>query len=145
MADLKRAHDGGPRKPHRVMVPLMLFASSMIMALAWLGHLRFKQLSFGVAIPLAWLLVLPEYALNIAALRRGYGRYTGGQMAAFRLCSGVICVALVARVVLGEPLTTHKLIGFALMFVAMSLIAVKPTPSTQSAAADLRIPEGENP
>ncbi len=96
------------------------------MALAWLGHLRFKQLSYWVAIPLAWLLVLPEYALNIAALRRGYGRYSGGQMAAFRLCSGVVCVALVARLVLGEPLTTTKLVGFALMLVAMVLVAAKP-------------------
>ena len=106
----------------------MLFFSSMIMALAWLGHLKFKQLPYAVAIPVAWLLVLPEYALNIAALRRGYGRYTGGQMAAFRLCSGVVCVALVARVVLGEALTTSKLIGFGLMLVAMVLIATKPEP-----------------
>ncbi len=80
----------------------MLFLSSLIMALAWLGHLRFKELSFGLATLFAWLLVFPEYLLNIGAIRLGYRFYTGGQMAAFRLCSGVICVALVARYVLKE-------------------------------------------
>jgi len=40
-----------------------------------------------------------------------------------RLCSGVVCIALVSRYVLGEPLTPRKLAGFALMFVAMALIA----------------------
>lgn len=119
---------------HRPLVPLMLFVSSMIMALAWLGHLKFKQLPYSVAIPVAWLMVLPEYALNIAALRRGYGRYTGGQMAAFRLCSGVVCVALVARVVLDEALTTSKLVGFGLMLVAMVLIAAKPDAKPPPAA-----------
>lgn len=93
------------------------------MALAWLGHLRFKEeVSFLMATAVAWLLVLPEYALNILALRLGIKRYSGGQMAAFRLCSGVVCIALVSRFVLGEPLTTKKLIGFLLMFVSMLLI-----------------------
>lgn len=106
----------------RVLVPLMLFASSVIMALAWLGHLRFKELPFHWAILAAWLIVLPEYILNIAAIRLGYGTYTGGNMATFNLCSGVVCVALVSRFVLGEPLTGQKLFGFGLMVVAMVLV-----------------------
>ena len=102
----------------------MLLASSAIMALAWLGHLRFKaDLSFATATLMAWLLVLPEYGLNITALRKGYGTYTGGQMAAFRLCSGVVFIALVSRYVLGEPLGLRKLLGFGVMFIAMALIA----------------------
>ena len=105
-------------------MPLMLVASSCIMALAWLGHLRFKkELSFAMATLAAWLIVLPEYGLNISALRRGYGTYTGAQMAAFRLCSGVVCVALVSRFVLGEALTLRKLLGFGIMIAAMALIA----------------------
>ncbi|MHC5010499.1 MAG: DMT family protein [Planctomycetota bacterium] len=107
----------------RYLVPFMLIGSSSIMALAWLGHLRFKeQLTFVTASALAWLLVLPEYALNISALRMGIRFWTGGQMAAFRLCAGVVCVALVARVVLGETLTATKIAGFGLMFVAIVLI-----------------------
>lgn len=85
----------------------MLVGSSLIMALAWLGHLRLKnELSFASATLLAWLLVLPEYALNIKALRMGYGLYSGGQMAALRLASGVVAVAVVSRFVLNEALTS---------------------------------------
>ena len=107
----------------------MLFTSSMIMALAWLGHLRFKELPFSTAIAVAWLIVLPEYILNIAAVRIGYGTYTGAHMAAFNLCSGVVCVAIVSRWVLDEPFTPRKLAGFALMLVAMLLISLKPASS----------------
>lgn len=107
------------------IVPLMLFASSMIMACAWLGHLKFSQLPFVWATLLCWLLVLPEYFLNILAIRLGHKIYTGAQMAAFRLCSGVICVAIVSRLLLGEDLSPRKLFGFGLMIVAMALIARK--------------------
>lgn len=108
----------------------MLCMSSAIMSLAWLGHLRFKELPFHIAIAFAWMVVAPEYLLNIAALRLGYGTYTGGRMAAFRLSSGVVCVALVSRFVLGEPMTPRKLVGFALMIVAMVLISLKPKAQT---------------
>ena len=103
----------------------MLFGSSMIMACAWLGHLKFSQLPFVWATLCCWLLVLPEYFLNILAIRIGYKIYTGAQMATFRLCSGVICVAIVSRLLLGEDLSVRKLFGFGLMILAMVLIAKK--------------------
>jgi hypothetical protein len=104
------------------LVPVMLFASSMLMALAWLGHLKFEHWPFPKALFACWLLVLPEYFLNISAIRIGYRFYSGAQMATFRLCSGVLCVALVSRFVLGEELTERKLAGFAIMVVAMVLV-----------------------
>lgn len=107
------------------IVPILLFLSSTIMAIAWLGHLKFKQLPFFWAILFCWLLVLPEYFVNISAIRLGYNLYTGAQMAAFRLCSGVICVALVSRFLLGEALNFQKLSGFGLMIVAMIAISRK--------------------
>lgn len=97
----------------------------MIMACAWLGHLKFSQLPFVWATLSCWLLVLPEYFLNISAIRLGYKIYTGAQMATFRLCSGVICVAIVSRLLLGEDLSLRKLFGFGLMILAMVLIARK--------------------
>jgi uncharacterized protein (DUF486 family) len=107
-----------------IIVPLMLLFSSAIMATAWLGHLRFKEdLSFWMATLFAWLLVLPEYALNIMALRLGYQKFTGGQMGAFRLCTGVVCIAFVSHYVLGEELTTQKLLGFGIMTFSMILIS----------------------
>ncbi|MEZ4819829.1 MAG: DMT family protein [Bdellovibrionota bacterium] len=105
-----------------IVVPLMLLASSLIMSFAWLGHLRFKSLSFGTAIVLAWLLVLPEYLLNISALRMGYGIFHAGFMGALNVATGVICVAAVSYFFLGEVLSTQKLCGFALMAVSLIFI-----------------------
>jgi uncharacterized protein (DUF486 family) len=120
VAASERRAGGGPRW---IVVPLMLSAASLFMAFAWIGHLRFKELPFLYALGLCWLLVLPEYYLNVKAIRMGYRIYSGAQMAAFRLCSGVVFVALVARFVLNEELGGRQLLGFGVMFVAMLLIA----------------------
>lgn len=70
------------------------------------------------------MLVLPEYFLNILAIRLGHKIYTGAQMAAFRLCSGVACVAIVSRLVLEEDLSTRKLLGFGLMAISLTFQVV---------------------
>ena len=105
-----------------VIVPLMLFVSSVLMALAWIGHIRFRHLGFWVALIGSWLLVLPEYILNVSAIRYGHAVFSGGQMAAMNLSSGVICVALVARFFLGEHLSRKQVLGFVLMAVAVTLV-----------------------
>lgn len=111
------------RSIRRFIVPTMLCVSSLFMAVAWIGHLRFEDLPFLKALGLCWLLVLPEYYLNVKAIRMGYAFYSGAQMAAFRLCSGVVFVALTARFVLGEELGSRQLAGFAIMFIAILLVA----------------------
>jgi hypothetical protein len=104
----------------------MLVASGP-MSLAWLGHLRFRDsIGFWAALAISWLLVLPEYVLNVAATRYGYGTYSGAQMATFHLAFGVVCVALVSRFVLGERLTAIQLLGFALLVLATVLITYRP-------------------
>ena len=105
-----------------VVVPAMLFVSSVIMALAWIGHIRFRHKGFWVALFASWFLVLPEYVLNVAAIRYGHGVFSGGQMAAMNLSSGVICVALVSRFFLGEHLSRRQILGFVLMTVAVALV-----------------------
>ena len=99
------------------------------MAMAWLGHLKYKEdLSFLMASLLAWLLVLPEYILKVSAIRWGVGVYQPSEMAAMNLSSGVVFIAIVSHFFLGEELTTQKYIGFGLMFIAMILISEsKPT------------------
>lgn len=106
----------------QLLVPAMIFASGAFMAVAWLGHLRIREKGFWVALLLSWAIVLPEYVLNVLATRYGYGTYSGAQMGMFHLCSGVVCVALVARFVLGEALHSHQLLGMALLAVGMVLI-----------------------
>lgn len=94
------------------------------MAMAWLGHLKFKEdLSFMAAALSAWLLVLPEYLLNVSAIRWGVGVYQPSEMAAMNLSSGIVFIALVSNFFLGEEITTQKYIGFGLMIVAMILIS----------------------
>ena len=66
-----------------IAVPLMLLLSSTLMAFAWLGHIRFRHKGFWLSLLAAWLLVLPEYALNVSAIRYGSAIFTGGQMASY--------------------------------------------------------------
>ncbi len=105
-----------------IAVPIMIFLSGAFMATAWLGHLRIRERGFLVALALSWLIVLPEYVLNVAATRLGYGTYSGAQMAAFHLFSGVICVMLVSKLVLRETLHYHQYIGMALLGLGMVLV-----------------------
>ena len=68
-----------------ILIPIMLILSSAIMAMAWLGHLKYKEdLSFLMATLFAWLLVLPEYLLNVSAIRWGVGVYQPSEMAAMK-------------------------------------------------------------
>ena len=106
------------------LIPTMLVASSAIMAMAWLGHLKYKQeLSFIMAALSAWLLVLPEYLLNVSAIRWGVGLYQPSQMAAINLSSGIVFIALVSHFFLGEEISNQKYIGFGIMIIAMVLIS----------------------
>lgn len=106
----------------KVLVPALIFASGAFMAVAWLAHLRIREKGFWVALAMSWAIVLPEYVLNVFATRYGYGTFTGAQMASFHLCSGVICVALVSRFVLGEAISLHQLAGFVLLAGGMLLV-----------------------
>lgn len=109
------------------LVPLFMFLASCLMATAWLGHLRYRDsISFWTALVMSWLLVLPEYALNVAATRFGYGTYSGAQMATFHLAFGVVCVAVVSRVALGERFTPSQMLGFVLLILATTLITHRP-------------------
>jgi uncharacterized protein (DUF486 family) len=118
-----------------VLVPLCMLLAGALMSLAWLGHLRFRDsIGFGAALAISWLIVLPEYVLNVAATRYGYDTYSGAQMATFHLAFGVVCVALVSRFVLGERLTSTQMIGFALLAVAIVLITHQGPRTVQSDA-----------
>jgi multidrug transporter EmrE-like cation transporter len=43
-------------------------------------------------------------------------------MASFHLCSGVVCVALVSRLLLHEPISGTQLLGFGLLAAGMALV-----------------------
>lgn len=105
-------------------VPLMLFSSSLLMAFAWLGHIRYRHKGFLFALLLSWFIVLPEYLLNISAIRWGIGTYTPSEMAAMNLSSGVVCVAIVAKLFLDEHLNRRQILGFILMGLGVVLVVL---------------------
>jgi hypothetical protein len=112
----------------------MLFVSSILMAFAWLGHIKFKKRPFIVALLLSWLLVIPEYLLNVAATRWGdstpkpgevdAGPFLPSEMGAINLCTGVICIALVSKYFLGEKLSARKITGFIVMAIGVLLVVL---------------------
>jgi len=108
-----------------VLIPLMLAAAGLLMSFAWIGHLKFKSLTFFGALAMSWSMVLPEYILNVYSVRWGRDAFSGAQMAAIHLASGVVCVALISRLFLGETLRLSQFAGFALMGIAISLILIK--------------------
>jgi uncharacterized protein (DUF486 family) len=105
-----------------ILVPLMLFLSSLFMAFAWLGHMRFRERGFLLALLASWILVLPEYVLNVSAIRYGHEIFSGAEMASLNLCTGVLCVALVSRYFLKEPMSRYQMVGFFLMACAIVLV-----------------------
>lgn len=108
-----------------VVVPFMLLTAGLLMSFAWIGHLKFKSWHFLTALVASWFLVLPEYLLNVFSVRWGRDTFTGAQMAAMHLGSGVLFVTLIARIYLGERLGWSQYTGFALMAIAIVLILVR--------------------
>ena len=108
-----------------ILVPLMLLTAGLLMSFAWIGHLRFRSWNFYMALAASWLLVLPEYLLNVFSVRWGRDVFSGAQMAAMHLGSGVLFVTLIAKLYLGEGLRWSQYAGFALMGLAIVLILVK--------------------
>ena len=105
-----------------VLVPILILLASGVMALAWMAHLRYRHWAFRKALLISWLLVLPEYVLNVWATRWGHGHYTGAEMAALHLSGGVVFVALLSHFLLDEALTRRQVVGFALMAVAIAIV-----------------------
>jgi len=108
----------------RYLVPLMLLASSVLMSFAWIGHIKYRYKSFFVALIFSWLLVLPEYLLNVSAIRWGFGTYQPSEMAAINLSTGVLCIAFVSKMFLGEKLSFRKIFGFILMVISVTLVVL---------------------
>lgn len=125
-------------KPRRLtlrstLIAWLLILSSAWMALAWLGHLRFRQQwSFLLALTASWLLVLPEYALNTLATRKGYRDLSAAQMGSIHLASGVVCIAVLSGWYLGESFSVRTVAGFALMLLAIGLVVGEPWSSKRT-------------
>jgi uncharacterized protein len=100
---------------------VLLFASNIFMTAAWYGHLRFKGMHMAVAILGAWLLALPEYALQVPANRLGYGMLSAYQLKIMQECITLIVFIVFAWLALGELPSWRYAGSFALILGAVGL------------------------
>ncbi len=111
----------------------LLIASNVFMTLAWYGHLKWKNFSFGSNLGLAgiilfsWGIALVEYILMVPANRFG-SRETGGPLDMFQLkilqevISIVVFSVLVVFVFRGETLHWRYVLAFCLLIAAVGLV-----------------------
>lgn len=112
---------------------LLLTASNAFMTLAWYGHLRFKEMSWGKNLGLAaiilisWGIALFEYALQVPANRIGYNQ-NGGPFSLVQLKVIQEVITLVVFVVFSliafknEVFTLNHAIGFVFLVLAVYFI-----------------------
>jgi hypothetical protein len=106
------------------------------MTLAWYGHLRFKDLTWGKSLGLfaviliSWGIAFFEYVLQVPANRLGY-QGNGGpfSLVQLKVIQEVITLVVFAGfsmlVFRNETLRTNHLIGFGLLVLAVYFIFKK--------------------
>ena len=103
----------------------LLVLSNIFMTFAWYGQLRFPKWTIATAILVGWGIAFFEYCLAVPANRIGYANgYTGGQLKIMQEIITLTVVAVVAAVVLKEPLTWRYLGAFACMGGAAAFMFV---------------------
>jgi hypothetical protein len=115
---------------------LLLVLSNAFMTLAWYGHLRFKDLTWGKSLGLfaviliSWGIAFFEYVLQVPANRLGY-QGNGGpfSLVQLKVIQEVITLVVFAGfsmlVFRNETLRTNHLIGFGLLVLAVYFIFKK--------------------
>ena len=111
----------------------LLFASNVFMTLAWYGHLKWKNFSFGSnwclagIILFSWGIALIEYILMVPANRLG-SKETGGSLDMFQLkilqevISIVVFSVVVVFIFRGETLHWRYVLAFCLLIAAVGLV-----------------------
>jgi uncharacterized protein (DUF486 family) len=116
-----------------IYTAFLLMASNVFMTLAWYGHLKWKNFSFGSNWGLAgiilfsWGIALIEYVFMVPANRFG-SRETGGPLDMFQLkilqevISIVVFSVVVVFVFRGETLHWRYILAFCLLIAAVGLV-----------------------
>jgi hypothetical protein len=115
---------------------LLLVLSNTFMTLAWYGHLRFKDLTWGkglglfAVILISWGIAFFEYVLQVPANRLGY-QGNGGpfSLVQLKVIQEVITLVVFAGFSLlvfrNETFRSNHLIGLALLVLAVYFIFKK--------------------
>jgi hypothetical protein len=114
----------------------LLVMSNIFMTLAWYGHLKFKDMSWGQNLGLfsiiliSWGLAFFEYNFMIPANRIGYagngGPFTLLQLRIIQEVVSLTVFTIIAIVVFKtETFTTNHVIGFGFLILAVYFICKK--------------------
>ena len=110
-----------------MLTVVLLFASNVLMTIAWYGHLRFPDRSLLMAIVVSWLIAFFEYCLAVPANRIGYFEtgFSGSQLKMMQEVITLAVFAVFSVVVLGEQLRWNYFASFACMLGAVYFIFQK--------------------
>jgi uncharacterized protein (DUF486 family) len=116
------------------------------MTIAWYGHLKFKSSSLLFAIPICWLIALPEYALQVPANRLGSQEYrwTATQLKVIQEVISLTVFAVFAFFYFKEVPNWRSLVAFGLIAAAAYLVMPQSFDGTHDAPAATEI-NGSDP
>ena len=121
MLDLKLGH-----QTSILVVVVLLCAATAFMVTAWFLHLRFESWPFWMAIPISWLIALPEYCCMIPASRIGFGSgaiSVAGIMAVAEVLQ-IIGFIIFQTAILKQHLVVNHLVGFAILILGFLTVFV---------------------
>lgn len=106
----------------KILPILLLLVSNVFMTFAWYGHLKYKSaLLFGVVL-ISWGIAFFEYCLAVPANRIGHQVYSAAELKTIQEVITLIVFVGFSWLYLGETITWHHVIGFALIFTGAALI-----------------------
>ena len=123
MLDLKLGH-----QTSILVVVVLLCAATAFMVTAWFLHLRFESWPFWMAIPISWLIALPEYCCMIPASRIGFGSgaiSVAGIMAVAEVLQ-IIGFIIFQTAILRQHLVVNHLVGFAILILGFLTVLIGP-------------------
>ena len=111
-----------------LVVVLLLCVATSFMVTAWFLHLRFESWPFWMAIPISWLIALPEYCCMIPASRIGFGSKAisvAGIMGIAEVLQ-IIGFIVFQTVILRQHLVVNHLVGFSILILGFITVLCGP-------------------
>ncbi len=114
---------------------LLLVISNTFMTLAWYGHLKFKDMSWGkelglfAIILISWGLAFFEYLFQVPANRIGFkdtgGPFTLVQLKTIQEAITLVIFMLFSMIVFKQRFEWNHILGFCLLILAVFVIFKK--------------------
>ncbi|HSU50013.1 MAG TPA: DMT family protein [Segetibacter sp.] len=114
---------------------LFLFISNTFMTVAWYGHLRFKDYSWGKSLGLfsiiliSWAVAFFEYVFQVPANRIGFkedgGPYSLVQLKTLQEAITLIVFMVFSAIVFHQKFQWNHIVGFCLIVAAVFFIFKK--------------------